>query len=397
LSPIVRGLINFCWFFFKWGTILGIVCAVVVVAYCYHQLNETIRSRIEAKLSAHYKDLNVSVRAAELVKDQGILIHGISISEPGAEGPHAELLYIEELRLSCQTDLQELLTKEPEVTSLHIVRPTIWATHRANNTWSSGRLLPVPKYGEHPPAITVEGGTIEIFDPLKSPSGTLALRDMSLTLAAPSSTDIGGIPANFRRLRGRLSGDHIRQVEVEGLVDMHGPSWTISGTVEGVDVSPALCDGLPGLLAQKANVLRSVRGEAEFGFRLSYDPQSPTPSRFDVCGQLVRGRIEDRRLPYPVTDVRATFRCDNQGWVIDELTGRSGASVLRCQAKQTLSGQQGSVLDLTANVRQLEIDRPLLNVLPPKMKDWWYRYLPAGSVDLTAHVTYDGQTWMPEI
>jgi hypothetical protein len=395
LLPIVRGLINFCWFFFKWGTILGIIGAVVAVAYFYHQLNELIRSRTEAKLGAHYQGLSVSVRGAELIEGQGIVIYGLSIAEPGAEGPRAELLYIEELRLTCQTDLQELATKDPEVTAVRLVRPTIWATHRPDGTWSSGKLLPVPKYGEHPPEIVVEGGTIEIFDPLKSPTGTLTFRDVNLTLAASSSSEGAGLPPNLRRLQGRLSGDHIRQMAVEGLVDMHGPSWSISGTVEGVDVSPALCDSLPGALPEKAFVLRSVRGEAEFGFRLSYDPQSPTPSRVDACGQLTRGRIEDPRLPYPMTDVRATFRYDSQGWAIDELTGRSGSSTLRCSARQVAT-EAGRVLELTGDVRQVELDRPLLGVLPPAMKDLWYRYLPAGSVDVQGRVTYDGQTWRPE-
>lgn len=395
MLPIVRGLINLSWFFFKWGTILGIISVVVGVAYFYHQLNETIRSRMEARLAAHYQGLTVTIRAAELVKDQGIVVHGLSIAEPGAEGPRAELMYFEELRLSCQTDLQELLTKDPEVTAVHIVRPTIWATHRPDGTWSSGKLLPVPKYGEHPPEIVIEGGTIEIFDPLKSPSGTLTLRDVNLTLADPSPADSSDVPAHLRRLRGRLSGDHVRQMEVEGLVDMHGPSWTISGTVEGVDVSPVLCGSLPGALSEKAGVLQSVRGEAEFGFRLSYDPQAAVPSRFDICGQLVRGRIEDPRLPYSVTDMRAVFRCDSQGWAIDELTGRSGSSTLRCTVKQ-MGMEPGSVLEVTADVRQLELDRPLLGVLPPAMKELWYRYLPAGSLDLQGRATYDGQSWKPE-
>ena len=57
----------------------------------------------------HYPGLKVSIRSAQLVEGKGIRIHDLSIVEPGAEGPRAELLHIEEALLECPTDWKELI------------------------------------------------------------------------------------------------------------------------------------------------------------------------------------------------------------------------------------------------------------------------------------------------
>jgi len=40
-------------------------------------------------------------------------------------------------------------------------------------------------------------------------------------------------------------------------------------------------------------------------FQVRYDPGNPKPLEFDITGRLVRGRIDDPRLPHPLTEVRA--------------------------------------------------------------------------------------------
>ena len=56
-----------------------------------------------------------------------------------------------------------------------------------------------------------------------------------------------------------------------------------------------------------------------------------------------------------------------------------------------------SPLALSAEVRQLELDRALLDILPQSLQDQWYKYLPAGQIDADVQLAYDGQTWRPEV
>lgn len=393
---IVRRLINFCWFFFKWGTLLTIIAGVTAGFYVYLHMDDAVRQKVEALLAQHYPGLRVTIRRAQLVKGQGIEIHGLSISEPGAEGPRCELLFVEEVRLACQTDLQELLSRDPQVTEVLVRRPTLSMTRRPDGTWSTVKLLPVPTIEGQEPAVVVDGGTIEIFDPLKTPSSTDTLRNVNLTLAPSVIADPSGVEPGMRRLRGTLTGDHFRQINLDGLVDPHRSKWEISGAVEGLEVSPALASAMPSPLAERFAALDTLRGEGEVNFRVGFDPAAPQPYHFDVDARLAQGRIDDPRLPHPLTDVRARLRCDNRGYTLDEFSGRSGQSVLRVTGQQT-GYEETSPREFVVNVRQLELDRQLFDVLPPVLKAEWYKYLPSGAVDAEVMLSFDGRAWRPQL
>ena len=153
------------------------------------------------------------------MKEKGILIHDLAIVEPNAEGPHAELLTIEEVLLECPTDWKNLVQRDLPVRRVTIRRATLRNTHRPRGGWSAVKLLPPPHFGEHPPEVVVEGGLIEIFDPLKTPASTLALRNVNLSLMPVPMTEPGA-KGDVRRLKGMLTGDSFRRVEFEGLVDL---------------------------------------------------------------------------------------------------------------------------------------------------------------------------------
>ncbi|HEY4761249.1 MAG TPA: hypothetical protein VIH42_11770, partial [Thermoguttaceae bacterium] len=142
-----------------------VIGAVAAVPYFYSRVDEEIRRRIEDRFAQHYAGLKVTVGSAELVAGQGIKVRDLSIMEPAAQGPRAELANIEELFLACQTDLKELMLHDPLVTHITVRRPTVRVTRRPEGTWSAAKLLPLPRFGNQSPEITIENGVIEIFDP----------------------------------------------------------------------------------------------------------------------------------------------------------------------------------------------------------------------------------------
>ena len=272
------------------------------------------------------------------------------------EGPHAELIYVDELHVVCQTELSELLTKDLDVSAVVFRRPTLWVTRRPDGSWGAMKLLPWPNFSTSIPAVSVEDATVEILDSLQEPAASMTLRGVNLTLAAGANA--GGLAATAgpRRLEATAGGDHFRQVKIQALVDTSRPQGTFSGTIQGLDLSPKVYQVLPGPLAAKLGLLGSLRGTADIDFGVVYDPSLPEPCRFNLRGRLTQGRIDDRRLPHPLSDVQATVRCDNQGFSIDELSGRSGQTSLwlrACQAGYAVGGP----LQLAAEIRQLDLDR----------------------------------------
>lgn len=390
-------MINFCWFCVKWGLVPGAIGAAAVAFYFYDRVDEEIRCRVVERIAEHYRGLKVTARSADLA-EEGIEVRGLSILQPGAEGPCAELVYFDEILLDCTTDLQELIRGEFEVRHVTIRRPRLRATRQPDGTWSTSRLLPLPKLSEHPPAVTIQSGTIEIFDPLKNPASTLTLRDVNLTLAAP---DPSSPKPDSRTLKGTLSADHLRHVQVEGQLDPRGGSWTIRGAVDGLDVSPELRGALPGPLAAKLAMLADLRGHGSLGFRLSYDPAAPAPYLFDLYGRLAQGRVDDPRLPSPLTDISATIRASNHptapGFAIEQLEASLGQAKLHGMSIRQAGFDRTSPRWVEAKIEDLEIDRNLAESLPAPLLDHWDKYRPTGRVDVDELKLYfDGQKWHPQ-
>jgi hypothetical protein len=121
----LQGLINACWSCFKWGLLLSLIGGLVAVPWLYHRVDEEIRLQVHAKLAEHYHDLSVTVRFAKLVEGEGIEVRGISIVQPGVSGPQAELAYIDELFLACDTQLHDLVMAQPNVRQIVMRRPRI--------------------------------------------------------------------------------------------------------------------------------------------------------------------------------------------------------------------------------------------------------------------------------
>jgi hypothetical protein len=382
-----------------------VIGAALMVPYLYHRLDNEIRIRVEERLASQYPNLKVKIRSAVLVKGEGITVRGLSIVDPAAEGPGAELLTYDECSLTCPTDLQSVLRGELEVTRVAIRRPTLRVTRRADGTWSSAKLLPLPKWGDRPPEVTVENGTIEIFDPTQAPSSMLTLRDVNMTLvpeAASPQTATGapgaaGSPGPQRRtVRGTFSGDYFRQVVFEGEVDPHRPEFSISGSIEGMELSPEFRGALPRALACDLSILGTLHGQAGLSFRVSYNPEKPQPLEFDVRAGLVRGRIDDPRLPHPLTEIRATVHVTNEGFAVDEFSARSNQATVEMRCRGTGLGPY-CPLSLAADIRQLELDHQLLDALPAGLQEEWHKFRPEGQVDAEVRLAYDGRTWSPEV
>jgi hypothetical protein len=302
--------------------------------------------------------------------------------------------------VACSTDWKDLLRKDLAVQSVTVRRPRLRATHRPDGSWSVSKLLPLPRLSDHPPTVTVDSGVVEIFDPMKTPAGLLTLRDVNCTLIPTANAQegtTGGENASglVRQLKGMFSGDGFRRVEVEGWVDPHARTLAIHGQAEAIDFSPELRDSLPGTWTTSLPAVE-MRGRGDLRFDVRYDPAAAMPCTFDVVGRLIRGRIDDARIPQPLTEIRATVHANNSGFSVSDLSARSGQGTVRLACRRA-GYTSKSPMSLTAELRRLTLDRALNNVLPSTMQEQWYKYCPAGEVDADVKLAFDGTTWRPEV
>ena len=364
--------------------------------YFYRQLDETVRGRVETIFATHYNGLKVTVHSAALAHG-GIEVRGVSIVDPQADGPRPELAYLEELFLVCETDLQTLVQGTPKIVEIIARRPVIRVTHRPDGTWSASRLFPLPRFGNQSPVITVESATLELFDPLKHPTSSLTVRDACLKVTRPTDQPASPAQSVPYVVTGYCAADSIRRIEFAGTFDPAGGGWDFHGAINGLEVAPELIHNLPGATAGRLDVLGSLRGQVNSGkFSFRYTAGAEPPWDYEVSGQLSRGRLDDSRLPHPLTDLRAAFRANAKGVAIHGLTANMGPATLRLDMERNGYGDNAPLV-LAAKANQLRLDSELGQILPAKWQEAWRQLQPAGDIDLDAQVRFDGATWTPDV
>jgi hypothetical protein len=394
--------------FVKQLVVLSLLVAAVAVAawfYGYNQIDEQIRAEAESKLRDHYRGLVVSIRSARRIEGEGVELRGVEVREAGV-GQTPILVSIDEVFAECETKLPEFLVEPPAVRQLHFRRMKLRAERKSNGFWSLAHLIPLPNFGGPSPGLIISDASIEI-------AGTLTLRNINLTVDPVVGTPIN--PANppadpqparatagtLLHVRGTLAGDHFERAEVDGLFDPESGQWDLRGAVESLEFNPRLRAALPREVAKLVEPLASVRGRTHFGFevqRAALDPtRRSTPAmRFAIEGKISDGRIDDARLPDPLTEVEATLRCDNSGLTIYDLTARCGGAQLQLSA-DVQGYETTSPLRVELHAKQLQVDRLDVNHLSPQLEAVWSKFSPKGTIDIDAVLQFDGQAWNPDL
>jgi AsmA-like protein len=399
LCFIVHGTVNLCWGFFKWGLLVALIAAIAAVPYFYDRLDSEIRQRLLAMLSEQYEGLEISVRSAQFVEDEGIEIRDLVIVETDAAGPRAELLSLPEVFLHSRGTLQEVLSGAIQVREVVIRHPVLRMTRRHDATWSCSRLLPFPKLGEGKgplPEVRVENATVEVFDPTKNPSSMLVLRNVNLTFSEPGDTLPENEHSPLREISGTLDGDYVSRVELRGQVDLQTGAWSLGGLVEDLEITRESLYSIPEDWLAGCEIPEACRAQASFQFALSGGGEkNAQPCQFTAKGMVNEGRIEDPRLPGPLTELRTSFTVDNQGIVLNDLEAHSGQTTLRLHTLRSWGHGASARKTIEGEVERLELDRNLLAALPDRFTETWSKYLPTGQINAEFTADFDGARWRP--
>jgi hypothetical protein len=372
------------------------VAALAATPFFYNKalfrVEEELRSRVEATIAERFPQLKVRVAAAHLTVD-GIEVRGLSLAEPDAQGPQGEILFFDDLFFACRTSMQELLSGNPVITSIKVGRPVLHATRRADGSFSVAKLFPLPEFQKVVPTTTIENATIVVFDPIKNPSSTFTLREINLTI---KPSEAAGASHNLLDVQGYLTGDQIQRVEVSGTVDRATHACTLSGTIEGMAISPEMHASLPEPVSEPLEVLRGLRAQANLTFRVTGDGSQRVP-HFEVNGSLAHGHLDDPLLPYPLTDLRAEIHCDNAGFRLRNLTALQGQATWELTHLDRRGFDSDSPLELHVRGKQVHLDAGWGNLLPEPWRTDWKNFDPEGDVDLDCTLVFDGQRWKPTL
>lgn len=396
--------------------LLAALAGLAVIAGRYwaeERLNTAIRQRVEQWLRAHYAGLNVHLRSARRQAGVGLILTGLRIAE-GGPGQTPPLVEIDELVLHTSADLAALWQGSLTIRAIEVRRPTLRAERKPSGVWNVSHLLPLPQHGSGSlPRVSLTDGTLHLVDPMQRPAGTWALRELACQVL-PVNRD-GQVQLH---LRGAGRGEHLEKLDLAGWLDPQRGSWELEGSVIGLEFNPRMRSALPRELGELLAPLASVRGRTSLSFRVHRPAPTrehpaaseafpaaalapavrptDTPLWFSLVGRISEGRIDDARLPLPLTDVEGEIVCDPRGIQVRSLSARCGQAQLQLAGQ--IEGYDGcGAMELTVKARQLALEHFPVGALPEGLRKVWDRFQPQGVADLAGRLRFDGQRWWPDV
>jgi hypothetical protein len=396
VRSILKGIVDLCWFTIKWGLLLAAVIALVAAPYLYHRLDEEIRSRIEGRLALQFPHLRVKIRSAQVVSGEGIVVRGLSMTQPDIPGTLGELAQIDEVFVACNTDLTDIATGNIGLRKIVVRRPTVRIWRRADGSWNVADIIPHLPRGTNPPPMTIDDGTYEVYNFERPELPALRLREAQLTIQATIEQPLVAGGRAPMRVQGTCATDFVRQAKVDALVDPDGLAWRAGGGFDSFEINPHDWTAVPGIGLPVPDLLRNFRATGTGSWAADYAAGRDVPLQFNLTGRVADGRIDDSRLVYPVTDLRADVAVNHTGLRIANLSARHGQAVVQAEIER-FGYAANSPMRVVAQVRRLYLDNKLLQVLPDRMQTEWHKYMPVGEVDADAQLAFDGVKWSPEI
>ncbi|MCS7304104.1 MAG: AsmA-like C-terminal region-containing protein [Thermoguttaceae bacterium] len=392
---------------------MAVVGVAIGVGYFYRQVDQKLRSEVLRVFAKQYPHLKISLRSAELVREaqrEGILLRGLQLAEP-VGGDWLPLLECEELFLNCPTNWSDLLQGNIPIHRLQFYRPTLYLRRSPEGTWNYSNLQPQASLSDQHPELGVEQGTVILVLDTSKPTSHIIFRDVRMVLGAPgldsglqgegerpSDVPSSDVPGRAQQLRLSLTGQSLQELTMEGWLDLASGDYALWAKVVGWELTPDWQALLPNQQIPQWLSGRSFQGQVDASFRLVHRASLQELIQWELAGRLTNGRLQDPRLPYPLTDIWAVFRADPDGLRVEQLFARHGAATLRLSYRQN-GYQLNCPFHLEAEIRHLELRREWLELvgIRPSLVRHWDLYRPSGQANLDVVLDYDGQHWFPEV
>jgi hypothetical protein len=400
----VNSLADLLWAIVRWALPLTVAAMVAFAVIGYEQLDDEVCQRVEARLAAAFPTLGVDVESAELLEGTGILVRGVSLSDPHLSGDAASLVDIDEVLISCSTNLADLVAGHLQLREIHLRRPFVRAALLESGEWNLARLQPVGGGGEIVP-VTIEDAAIVIHHNGKRTS----LRDLEVRFDPASLSDADSTSQEADRerwvtVRVATAADALGQLHLSGRVRPSDLAFEVNGTSTAVAVSEQFWSFLPTALTDKLShdltagldISQAVQGQIGVEFRAAGSLREPDRIEFSADASVQAGRLEHPSLPFPVSDIAGHFHVDRGGVACESFSARAGSTAFRGSGRS--QGWGGAAdFDLLLEVERLHLGRHWEPLLPAAAADQFRKLLPAGDVDVRAHLVRSGGRLQPNV
>lgn len=402
----MNSLADLLWAIVRWAVPLTVAAMIAFAAIGFQQLDDEIGRRVEARLAKVFPSLDVDVETAELVEGQGIRVHGVTLAARDLADDAAELIEIDEVLLVCSTSLADLASGDVPLDAIHLRRPLVRAVALPNGEWNLARLQPRGGDGEIVP-VTIEDAAIVISQ--RGRQTTLRELEFRFDPACAAPAEAGGAetcPQGERWVSVQVAtaSDAFGTLRIAGRVRPTDLAFQVNGMASAVSLSEQLWTLLPAGwtdrlsqgIAAGAEMSQAVGGQVSLQFQASGSLRAPDDIIVTADGSLQAGRLEHASLPFPLSDISGRFRMNRGEAVCEAFTARAGSTVIRGRGR--LAGWDSAAdFDLLVEAERLQVGRHWEPVLPAKVLAEYHKLLPAGEVDVRAHLVRTQERLHPSV
>jgi hypothetical protein len=371
--------------------LLSVVAALAAGGFVYFRLDDEIRRHFEQRLVSHYQHLTVHVGSARFEKDRGITVRDVSLIDTGGKAPQT-LLAVDELFLAGNLRVEDLLTENLRIDQIVVRRPRLAALRQANGDWDVASLLPLPTFGDQAPTIVIEDASLTLTDATRGGAKPFTVRGITATLK-PIVSASGDASAGRYHAVGAATSTPAGELRFDAEMGVGDGALGATIRVEGLELSP---DWLASLPAPQSWPAMQLFGRADIVLRISRAAGASAVAEWSSEVKISRGRLEDERLPQPLTDLTLDVQADRQRLLVRGMTARCGAAsvVMACDRR---GWSAGAPLAARISVRDFTLDGDLPRFLPASFAPAWRRFQPEGKVDAELQLMFNGHSWRPHV
>jgi hypothetical protein len=408
-SGLARGLAHFRGFIILLSLVGVLFIAGVYVAR--QQIDPVLQHLAEQKINAllHERGASAEIGAVRFVEGHGITISEVEIIDQATQ---LRMARVEKVFVPCQLSHVELINKkfQPErvvVSGLQI------DARRSVTGWNIQKLFQQPQtplqlvpieihnarlqvfYGEDPDALAdVELEKIELqISPRSPPQSTSDPAERSEKSENDSVASLAFL--------GSFHSSDSGKVQFAGSIHPQTEQWGIAIQAPNLRISRDLQRRCPPEWIERVEMLDSINGRIDCHLQLSGTTFKQLP-QFHAQGKIIDGRIDDPRLPTPLSQISANFELDNQHIVVNEILADSTLGPIKLNfEKQSLLDPAGNLTSspivLRAKSRELFLNDRLAQSLPVPLQKEWRKFLPAGPVNIDARLEFADGKWQHDL
>ncbi len=391
-----------------WGlSKLILVVGLAVMAgwlFIKHKVNHDLCRHVQAKISEGLKNTGMiaGLGQARFHEGQGIqlndLIIGLAHSGDGSNpsSKPSSSLRIYEAFIHVPVSLPELATQELDIRSVEFRRAKLTLVRDQNGEWDIQKIVEtlksLPAVDNGPIPLALRDCEIQIIDQTSSRLSPINLTGLNVFIQPIVHENRA-----LLQISGGFRSDAISKVDFATYLDRSSQAWQARFTATQARLSRELTSLLPSTIQSELQNLNSFTGILNFDATVT-GVTNNLPD-FSIAGDIAQFSIDDDKLPVPLQNVSADFVINNNGFAINNASGRMGEGTFH-QSNYSQDGlleRQQWHWDGVVNQFQFENSQRMNRWLPAYCKKFCDEYSPSGKSDFSFSLTQTGTEMKREI